>query len=85
MLDFVRPLGPSPEETLLYLLTAGNPALARRPPRLTGQSVRDVARSLSLGVLGRLRVEGAVLPDVRALEPWQLGAVWRERALNGAR
>lgn len=85
MLDFVRPLGPSPEETLLSLLTAENPALARRPPRLTGQSVRDVARSLSLGVLGRLRVEGAVLPDVRALEPWQLGAVWRERALNGAR
>jgi hypothetical protein len=80
MLDFVRPLGSSAEATLLGLLTAENPALARRPPRLAGQSVRDLARTLSLGVIGRLRLVGAVLPDVRALEQWQLGAVFRERA-----
>jgi peptide/nickel transport system substrate-binding protein len=79
MLDFVRPLGPSGEALLLGLLTAENPALARRPPRLAGQSVRDLARTLSLGVIGRLRLVGAVLPDVRSLEQWQLGAVFRER------
>jgi peptide/nickel transport system substrate-binding protein len=79
MLDFVRPLGLPGEATLLALLTAENPALARRPPRLAGQSVRDLARTLSLGVLGRLRLVGATVPDVRALDQWQLGAVWRER------
>jgi peptide/nickel transport system substrate-binding protein len=79
MLDFVRPLGTTQDALSLALLTAENPALARRPPRLAGQTVRDLTRTLSLGAIGRLRLVGAVLPDVRALEQWQLGAVWRER------
>jgi hypothetical protein len=39
-----------------------------------------VCRTLPLGVLGALRVSGARMPDVRGIDAWQLGAVYRERA-----
>jgi len=79
LLDFVRSSGPPGRATLLSLLAAANPALVARPPQAPSFEPLDVARTLPLGVLGSLRVAGARLPDLRALESWQLGAVFRER------
>ena len=80
MLDFVRPVGPPGRATLLALLAAANPALAARPPQAPSFEPVDVARTLPLGVLGSLRLAGARAPDVHALETWQLGNVYRDRA-----
>jgi len=77
MLDFVRPLGPSSEDALLSLLTAADPALARRPPRLKGLAPRRVAQTLPLGVVGELRIEGAHMPRTQGLAGWDLGGVWQ--------
>lgn len=77
MLDFVRALGPPGRSTLLALLAATNPALAARPPNAPSFEAADIARTLPLGVLGALRVAGARAPDVRGLETWQLGNVYR--------
>ena len=77
MLDFVRALGPPGRSTLLALLAASNPALAARPPHAPSYDAADIARTLPLGVLGALRVAGARAPDVRGLETWQLGNVYR--------
>lgn len=76
MLDFVRPIGPSARDTLLALLTASDPALARRPPRLASRGPREIARTLALGVVGELRIAGAHMPGITGLESWQLGALW---------
>lgn len=77
MLDFVRTLGPPGPDTLLALLTAADPALARRPPRLGARSAREIARTLPLGVVGELSIFGAHVPGVHGLSTWQLGGVWR--------
>ncbi len=77
MLDFVRALGPPGRSTLLALLAAANPALAARPPNASSYDAADIARTLPLGVLGTLRVAGARAPDVRGIETWQLGNVYR--------
>lgn len=79
LLDFVRPAGPPGRATLLALLAAANPALAARPPQAPSFEPTDVARTLPLGVLGSLRLAGARAPDVRALESFQLGNVYRDR------
>jgi peptide/nickel transport system substrate-binding protein len=78
MLDFVRPLGADANATGLALLTAADPALARHPPQLVSPDPRRVAQTLQLGVVGELRIEGARIPQVRGLESWNLGAVWRK-------
>jgi peptide/nickel transport system substrate-binding protein len=76
MLDFVRSLGDRAPEVQLALLTAERPALARRPPRVAPPTARDVARTLTLGVVGRLAVVGAVATRVRGIAGWSLGDVW---------
>lgn len=76
MVDFVRSSGPPGRATLLSLLAAVSPALAARPPRATSMEPRDVARTLPLGVLGGLRLQGFRLPDVVGLEAFQLGNVY---------
>jgi hypothetical protein len=77
LLDFVRTLGPPGRATLLALLAAANPALAARPPHVPSEDPVDLARTLPLGVVGALRVAGACAADVRALDGWQLGNVYR--------
>jgi peptide/nickel transport system substrate-binding protein len=77
LLDFVRTLGPPGRATLLALLAAANPALAARPPHVPSEDPLDLARTLPLGVVGALRVAGARAADVRALDGWQLGNVYR--------
>jgi peptide/nickel transport system substrate-binding protein len=77
LLDFVRMAGPPGRATLLTLLAASNPALAVRPPNAPSYEPLDLARSLPLGVLGSLKIAGARAADVRGLETWQLGGVYR--------
>jgi peptide/nickel transport system substrate-binding protein len=77
MLDFVRTAGPPGRQTMLSLLAAADPALAARPPLAPSYQPMDLARTLPLGVLGTLRVAGAILPSFRGLASWQLGNVHR--------
>jgi hypothetical protein len=77
LVDFVRVIGPRGPLTQLALLSAENPELAKRPPRLTDFSPRAIARGLSLGVVGELWVEGAHAPAFRGLSGWQLGDSYR--------
>jgi hypothetical protein len=37
--------------------------------------LRELARTLSLGIIGELRVSGSRLAAFQGLEAWQLGAV----------
>jgi hypothetical protein len=76
MLDFVRKLGSDTSSTLLALLSAADPLMARKPPRLSSTSPRDIARTLPLGVVGSLKVSGSQIGELQALSSWQLGAVW---------
>jgi peptide/nickel transport system substrate-binding protein len=77
MLDFVRNVGPPGIATELALRAAVDPGLAVRPPQLASYEPAEIARGLPLGVVGALRVAGARVADCRALETWQLGAVFR--------
>lgn len=77
LLDFVRALGPSGPDTQVALLTALDPSLARRPPQQSSYEARALTSTLSLGVVGELRVAGAHMPGVENLASWQLGAVYR--------
>ncbi len=78
MVDFVRRVGAGPQNALLSLLTAVDPALARRPPRHVASTAREVARTLPLGVVGELHVRGACVPAFRELERWDLGAIHQQ-------
>jgi peptide/nickel transport system substrate-binding protein len=56
--------------------------LMRRPPRLTSFDPRAVTRTLTLGVLGELRVMGAHAADVHlarnpTAQGWDLGSTYR--------
>ena len=75
LLDFVRAASADAAQSALTLLTAVDPALARRPPKNLS-SVSEVARTLPLGIVGELRVSGARNPEFEGLDAWQLGAVW---------
>ncbi|HYO96460.1 MAG TPA: hypothetical protein VER33_18215 [Polyangiaceae bacterium] len=77
MLDFVRSLGPPGPLTQLALLSAQDPELAKKPPRVASFEPRSLARSLSLGVLGQLWAGGAHASAFQGLAGWQLGNVWR--------
>ena len=76
MVDFVRKIGSTPLDTMLSLLAAVDPSMARRPPRLVSSAAREVARTLPLGVVGELHVRGACLPSFQNLQRWNLGAVY---------
>ncbi|HTA90015.1 MAG TPA: ABC transporter substrate-binding protein [Polyangiaceae bacterium] len=79
MLDFVRAADTDPTQAALTLLAAVDPALAKRPPRNLS-TLNDLTRTLTLGVLGEVRVSGSRMPEFEALETWQLGAVWSNSA-----
>lgn len=76
MLRFVRPLQPSARGRQLTLLSAVDPRLAEHPPRAPAD-LRDLLRTLPVGLLGELRLVGAHAPDVHGLGAWQLGDVYR--------
>jgi peptide/nickel transport system substrate-binding protein len=66
-LDVARPLSRSPFGSLVGLATADNPAdaidVVRHPPRAEAP-VRTLCRTLRIGVLGEVRVQGARIPEV---------------------
>jgi hypothetical protein len=74
MLDFVRSASSDPTQTTQALLAAVDPALAKHPPR-NPSSLRDLTRTLSLGIAGEVRVAGSRTAAFDGLEAWQLGAV----------
>ncbi|MEO6603038.1 MAG: hypothetical protein ABIQ16_24345 [Polyangiaceae bacterium] len=75
LLDFVRAASTDATESAQALLAAVDPALAKRPPRNL-KSLLDATRTLTLGVVGEVRVAGARSPTFEGLDAWQLGAVW---------
>jgi peptide/nickel transport system substrate-binding protein len=78
MLDFVRAVGPPGKATLLALLAAARPELTSRPPKLPSHEPEVIARTLPLGIVGGLRVEGAHLPELHGLASFQLGGLYIE-------
>ena len=75
LLDFVRAAAAMPTQSALALLAAVDPELARRPPKNLS-SVLDATRTLSLGIVGDVRIAGARSPEFEGLDAWQLGNVW---------
>lgn len=78
LLDFVRAVGPPGKATLLALLAAARPELTSKPPKLPSYEPEVIARTLPLGIVGGLRVEGAHLPELRGLTSFQLGGLFLE-------
>jgi peptide/nickel transport system substrate-binding protein len=78
LLGFARRIGPSAATNLHALLAAADPALARRPPKLTTSDARRIGETLPLGVVGELQISGAHIPAIRNLSSWDLGSVWRK-------
>ncbi len=68
MLDAARPFSATPLGALLGLATADDPQtavdLAKHPPRLVETNVRTLTRTMRLGVLGEVRVQGARAADL---------------------
>lgn len=75
LLDFVRAANGDVTQSAQALLSAVDPALARRPPKNLN-SVLDATRTLTLGIVGEVRVAGARSPEFEGLDTWQLGSVW---------
>jgi peptide/nickel transport system substrate-binding protein len=85
-LDVARPLGRSALGALLGLTTSDDPARAidvmRHPPR-SEAPVRTSCRTLRIGVLGEIRIQGAQMPDVAlAFAPGSIdfGSITRSRS-----
>jgi peptide/nickel transport system substrate-binding protein len=68
MLDVARPPSPTPIGTFVGLATADNAATAAdvssHPPRLADMNPRALTRTMRIGVVGEIRVQGARMPDV---------------------
>ena len=86
MLGIVRPFAATPLGSHIALTAAVDAKSARelllRPPRLTSFDPRVVTRTLTVGVLGELRVMGAHAPDLhlarnQTAEGWDLGSTYR--------
>lgn len=75
-LDVVRPVAPGAFGALVALANADNPARAgdvvKHPPKLGDVSPRTMTRTLRLGVVGEIRVQGGRAPDV-VLAPSERG------------
>ena len=88
LLDVARPLAPTPLGTFLGLATADNPTavadVARHLPRLVDANPRTLTRTMRIGVLGEVRVQGARLPDV-VLGPTPSGGIDFGDALRARR
>jgi ABC-type transport system substrate-binding protein len=80
MLDVARPVGPGPAGALLGLATADDPGaaagLARHPPR-GDIPPRSATRTMRLGVVGEIRLQGGRAGDVvLPPSPWGRGIDW---------
>jgi peptide/nickel transport system substrate-binding protein len=77
LVDCVRAPSSAPRELELALRTVASPDAAKRAPRTAPASPRELGKSLPLGVIGELSCWGSRRAELRGLEAWQLGAVWR--------
>ncbi len=73
-IDAARPFAPGLLGALAALATSDDPELApdavRHPPRVSDMPARTIARTLRVGVLGEIRVQGGRVPDLAlALAP----------------
>jgi len=80
MLDVARPAGPGPLGPLLGLATADDAgaaaALARHPPRAE-LPLRTATRTMKLGVVAEIRLQGGRASDVvLPPSPWGRGVDW---------
>ena len=80
MLDVARPAGPGSLGALVGLATADDPAIAgavaRHPPR-ADIAPRVAARTMRIGVIGEIRVQGGRAADVvLPASPWGRGIDW---------
>ncbi len=80
MLDVARPAGPGDGGALLGLAMADDPdsaiALARHPPR-AAFAPRTVTRTMRIGVVAEIRLQGGRAPDVvLPSSPWGRGIDW---------
>jgi len=68
LLDVARPLAPTPRGMFVGLATADDPAtvadIATHAPRFDGTTARTLTRTMRIGVVGEVRVQGARMPDV---------------------
>ncbi len=75
MIDLVRNLSLGPNRDGLALVTAANPALADRPPKVSGASAAQLARTLPLGIIGELKPSGYFVGPWRGFPAWDFGAL----------
>ena len=80
MLDVACPVGPGDVGTLLGLATADDAAsaidLARHPPR-GNLAARTLTRTMRIGLVGEIRLQGGRAPDiVLPPSPWGRGVDW---------
>jgi peptide/nickel transport system substrate-binding protein len=80
MIDVARPAGPGPLGAIVGLATADDPAgalaLARHPPR-GDVPARVVTRTMRIGVVGEIKLQGGRAPDVvLPPSPWGVGVDW---------
>jgi peptide/nickel transport system substrate-binding protein len=77
-IDAARPFAPGLLGTLAALATSDNPELAidavRHPPRISDMPVRTLTRTMRVGVLAEIRVQGGRVADL-ALPPGSSGGV----------
>ena len=85
-IDVARPLAPGAIGALTGLATADNAQqameLVRHPPRITDAPARTLTRTLRIGILGEIRVQGGRIPDLvlpTSSSGWDLGAATRLR------
>jgi peptide/nickel transport system substrate-binding protein len=78
-IDAVRPFGPGLLGTLAALATSDNPELAmdavRHPPHIADLPARTIARTMRVGVLAEIRVQGGRVADL-ALPSSSAGVDW---------
>ena len=75
LLDCVRAPGVVPRDLEIALRTAASPEAAKRAPKTSSVTPRELGRSLPLGVVGELCCWGSRRAAFSGLEAWQLGAV----------
>ena len=80
MLDVARPAGPGPLGALVGLATADDAgaatSLARHPPR-GDLAPRVATRTMRIGVVGEIKLQGGRAPDVVLTpSPWGRGVDW---------
>src|SRR5262249_46915613 len=85
-IDVARPVAPGPFGTLVGLASADDQAtaadLVKHPPKQADVPARQMTRTMRIGVIGEIRVQGGrladtTIPSSSAGFGWDLGSVTR--------